>query len=168
MQVDLLILNQGEKMNKLDVHIVRLKPMNVVSAYGFGASPEGIAHDKMLAFLKSKNMLDGYGTKYRHFGFNNPNPAPGSPNYGYEIWVEVEKGIDPDGDVRIEHFPGGLYAVTRFENLENIGRVWCELAQWREASKYKEANHQWLENLLNPLETDGSKYIFDLYLPISE
>ncbi len=155
-------------MNKLDVRIVKLEPMRVASAYGFGSAPEGLAHEKMQAFLKAKGLLDGYGTKYRHFGFNNPNPAPGSPNYGYEIWTEIGSDVEPEGDIRIVDFPGGLYAVTRFENLENIGRVWGELAQWREGSKYREAQHQWLENLLNPLETDFTKYVFDLYLPITE
>jgi DNA gyrase inhibitor GyrI len=155
-------------MSKLDVRVVRLEPMRVASAYGFGDSPEGMAHEKMQAFLKAKNLLEGYGTKRRHFGFNNPNPSPGSPNYGYEIWVEIGPDVQPEGDIRIVNFPGGLYAVTRFENLENIGRVWSELAQWRAASQYREAHHQWLENLLNPLEADFSKYLFDLYLPITE
>jgi len=155
-------------MNKLDVRIVKLEPMRVASAYGFGSAPEGFAHEKMQTFLKVKGLLDGYGTKYRHFGFNNPNPALGSPNYGYEIWTEIGSDVQPEGDIRIVDFPGGLYAVTRFQNLENIGRVWGELAQWREGSKYREAQHQWLENLLNPLETDFTKYVFDLYLPITE
>lgn len=155
-------------MNKLDVRIVKLEPMLMASAYGFGSSPEGLAHDKMLVFLKTKNIMDGYGTKYRQFGFDNPSPAPGSPNYGYEIWVEIEKGIEPEGDIRLVDFPGGLYAVTRFENLENIGRVWGELVQWREASKYKESCHRCLENLHNPLETDPTKLVFELYLPVSK
>lgn len=110
-------------MSELDVRIVRLEPMRLASAHGFGASPEGIAHEKMQTFLKSKNLLDGYGSQRRHFGFNNPDPSPGSPNYGYEIWVEVESDVEPAGDIRIVDFSGGLYAVTRFENLENIGRV---------------------------------------------
>ena len=155
-------------MSKLDVRIVKLEPMRMASAYGFGPSPEGLAHEKMTAFLKAKNMLAGYGTKHRHFGFNNPNPSPGSPNYGYEIWVEIEPEVQPEGDIRIVDFCGGLYAVTRFEDLNNIGRVWAELVKWRETSKYREAHHQWLENLINPLETDITKYVFELYLPISE
>lgn len=155
-------------MSQLDVRIVRLEPMRVASAYGFGPSPEGIAHEKMQAFLRSRGLLDGYGTRYRHFGFNNPNPSPGSPNYGYEIWTEIDPTMEPEGDMRVVDFPGGLYAVTRFDNLENIGRLWGELVKWREASNYREAHHQWLENLLNPLETDFSKYVFDLYLPIAE
>lgn len=155
-------------MSKLDVRIVKLEPMRMASAYGFGDSPEGLASDKMNQFLKSRNMLEGYGGKHRHFGFNNPNPSPGSPNYGYEIWVEVGSDVQPEGDIRIVDFSGGQYAVTRFENLENIGRVWGELVKWREASKYHEAHHQWLENLINPLETDFKKYVFELYLPIAE
>ena len=39
-------------MSKLDVRIVRLEAMRVASAYGFGASPEGIAHEKIQTFLK--------------------------------------------------------------------------------------------------------------------
>lgn len=155
-------------MSELDVRIEKLEPMRVASAYGFGPQPEGIAHEKMAAFLKSKNMLDGYGTIYPHYGFNNPNPSTGSPNYGYEVWVKVPEDIEPEGDVRILQFDGGMYAVTRFENVENIGRVWGELVHWRENSPYKHAHHQWLEHLLNPLETDFRKFVFELYLPITE
>lgn len=155
-------------MSTLDVRIVKLEPLLVVSAYGFGPSPEMMAHEKMLAFLKANNLLEGYGDKYRHFGFNNPSPTPGSPNYGYEVWVTVPAEVAPTGEVRMEYFDGGLYAVTRFEDVNNITRVWGELVRWRENGPYKKAHHQWLENLLNPLETDFTKYVFDLYLPISE
>jgi len=155
-------------MSDLEVKIVKLEPMRMASAYGFGSSPEEIASKKMNAFLKSRDLLDGYGTKRRHFGFNNPDPAKGSPNYGYEIWTEIETDVEPEGDIRIVEFGGGLYAVTRFENLENIGRVWKELVRWREGSKYKPGHHQWLENLLNPRDTDPAKLVFDLYLPITE
>jgi DNA gyrase inhibitor GyrI len=155
-------------MSNLEVRIVNLEPMRMASAYGFGASPEGIAGNKMNAFLKKNGLLKGYGTERRHFGFNNPDPSAGSPNYGYEIWVEIGAEVQPDGDIRIVDFCGGMYAVTRFENLENIGKVWKELVRWREGSKYRPAHHQWLENLLNPLETDMKRYVFDLYLPITE
>jgi effector-binding domain-containing protein len=76
--------------------------------------------------------------------------------------------VEPEGDLRLVSFPGGMYAVTRFENLENIGRVWGELVRWRENSHYLGASHQWLEHLLNPLERDPAKYVFELYLPIKE
>ena len=155
-------------MNNLDVKIVKLESMRLASAHGFGPSPENLAGQKMNAFLQAKGLLEGYGTSRRHFGFNNPNPSAGSPNYGYEIWVEVGPEVEPEGDVRIIDFCGGLYAVTRFQNLENIGRVWRELVGWREGSKYKPAHQQCLEQLHNPLESDPSKYDFTLFLPISE
>ena len=153
-------------MLALDVRIVTIEPMRVASSLGFGPNPEELAYKKMHAFLQANNLIDGYGTRYRHFGFNNPSPSPGSPNYGYEIWVTVPEEIEGQGDVVIKQFPGGLYAVARFENLENIGCVWQDLVAWRENSPYERGQHQWLEHLLNPLENDYSKYVFDLYLPI--
>jgi DNA gyrase inhibitor GyrI len=155
-------------MSKLDVRIETLDPMRVISSYGFGPSPEAIAHEKMTTFLKKKGLLEGYGSQILHYGFNNPNPSSGSPNYGYEIWAVVPPEIEPEDDLRIVQFYGGLYAVTRFENLEKIGQVWMELVQWRENSRYHQGYHQWLEHLHNPLEPDQSKFIFDLYLPIKE
>ena len=155
-------------MSELNIHIVNLEFMRLASSYGFGSTPELIAFEKMHEFLKSKGMMEGYGSKYRHFGFNNPDPMPGSPNYGYEVWVTVDPEIEPEGDIRIIDFPGGLYAVARIQGVEKIGETWNELVKWREKSIYKQAHHQWLENLINPLETDFGKYIFDLYLPIVE
>ena len=155
-------------MSKLDVRIETLPPMRVVSAYGFGTQPEGIAGSKMVAFLKSKGLLNGYGSAIAHYGFNNPDPSYGSPNYGYEIWAVVPPEVEPEGDIRVVMFGGGLYAVTRFENLENIGRVWGELVKWRNNSRYLHSNHQWLEHLLNPLEQNPARYVFELYMPIKE
>lgn len=155
-------------MSQLDVRIETLPPMRVISAYGYGPSPEAIAAKKMEDFLKSKGLIEGYGTTIPHYGFNNPNPSSGSPNYGYEIWALVPPEVEPEGDLRLVMFPGGLYAVTRFENLENIGRVWEELVRWRENNQYLRADHQWLEHLLNPLERDMTKYAFELYLPIKK
>lgn len=155
-------------MSKLDIRIETLPPMRVISAYGFGPQPEGVAADKMNAFLQAKGLLAGYGSAIPHYGFNNPSPSSGSPNYGYEIWAVTPPEVEPEGDLRLVQFTGGLYAVTRFENLENIGRMWAELVKWRENSRYQEACHQWLEHLLNPLEPDMTKYVFELYLPIKE
>ncbi len=154
-------------MSELEVRIVKLEPMRVASAYGFGDSPEGIAGKKMYTFARAKGLLDENGS-YRSFGFNNPDPSPGSPNYGYEIWVPVGPDVKAENDIRIVDFKGGLYAVTRFEGLSNMGDVWRQLVRWRENSHYKKGHHRWLENLLNPTETDPDKLIFDLYLSIVE
>jgi DNA gyrase inhibitor GyrI len=155
-------------MSKLDVRIETLPPMRVVSAYGFGPHPEDIAHKKMADFLKAKGVLEGYGSAIPSYGFNNPDPSSGSPNYGYEIWAGVPPEVEPEGDIRVVEFSGGLFAVTRFENLENIGRVWMELSKWRDDSPYQCASGQYLEHLLNPLENDPAKYVFELYLLIKE
>lgn len=155
-------------MNQIDVRIESLPPMRMISAYGFGPEPEGIAAEKMECFLKRKGMLEDYGSKIHHYGFNNPSPSSGSPNYGYEVWVDVPSEVEPEDDLGEVMFNGGLYAVTRFEKLENIGQVWEALVRWREDSHYLNADHQWLEHLLNPLERDPSKFVFELYLPIKE
>lgn len=155
-------------MDQTEVRIVNLPAMHVACAYGFGSSPEAIAHEKMNAYLEAQGWMEGYGTQYVHFGFNNPNPSTGSPNYGYEIWVTVEADAQPLGEVTIKDMPGGMYAVTRFTDLDKIGDEWKKLALWRERSAYKFGQHQWLENLLNPRESDLHKLVFDLYLPIAE
>ena len=101
-------------MEQLDVRIVKLEPMRLVSVLGFGSSPEEIAWAKLQAFAKPRGLW-GNLEKQRIFGFNNPNPSPGSPNYGYELWIEVGPGVEPPADGRIVNFDGGLYAVARCE-----------------------------------------------------
>jgi DNA gyrase inhibitor GyrI len=161
-------------MSELEVRIVKLEPMRVAWANGFGPEPESIAWDKIMAFIKSNNIEV---KDHRFFGYNNPNPSPGSPNYGYDQWVTVGADAKATDDVKIKDFPGGLYAVTRC-SLGNIGPTWKKLVEWRDDSKYMEAHHQWLENALNAEifasdKADDADYIFanfslDLYLPIVE
>jgi hypothetical protein len=43
-------------MTELDVRIVDMPPMRVACAHGFGPSPEMLATQKMLSFLKSKGL----------------------------------------------------------------------------------------------------------------
>jgi len=153
-------------MSEIDVKIVTLDPKRVISAYGFGPEPEGIATEKIKDFARKNqlNLADGPVTT---FGFNNPNPSKGSPNYGYEIWLPVGDDVKPDGDLRILDFCGGLYAVTTFKGLENIGAVWGKLVKWREGSRFKPAHHQWLEELTT-FEVPPEEFVFNIYLPIAE
>jgi DNA gyrase inhibitor GyrI len=150
-------------MEALEVRIVDLAPMRVACAHGFGESPEGIAQEKMQAFISERGLTDT-----QHFGFNNPNPSPGSPNYGYDAWVTVGPDVQGTDEIEIKTFEGGLYAVTRFKGLENIGAVWRALVNWRDVSPYQEAHHQWLEALLTPSDVAMVEYVFDLYLPIAK
>jgi effector-binding domain-containing protein len=157
---------EQKKMSEIEVKIVKLEPMRMVSAYGFGAEPESIAWGKINAFTENNN-IDLTDDSVTTYGFNNPNPSKGSPNYGYEIWLPITAHVKPEGDLRVVDFTGGLYAVTNFKGLENIGKVWQELVKWREGSKYKPAYHQWLEELLT-YEVPPEEFIFNLYLPIAE
>ena len=151
-------------MSENKVRIITLEPMHVASAHGFGPEPEGIAWDKILAFVEEKGLNEVEGTRY--FGFNNPNPAAGSPNYGYEQWVTIAPDVEATADVEIKDFTGGLYAVLRCEGVENIGAMWQELVAWSENSSYRRGTHQWLEEVLTPPPTPENEFVLDLYMPI--
>lgn len=157
-------------MSDLDIRIVTIEPIRVASVWGFGPSPEEIAWQKLQAWAGSKGLLDR-PEKHRIFGFNNPNPSAGSPNYGYELWIEVDSETGPDADVRIEGFQGGAYAVSRCEvpagDYSIIHRTWKQLAIWRESSRFKGASHQWLEEFI-PVELPGIELVLDLHIPIAE
>ena len=152
-------------MSELDVRIVQLEPLHVATAHGFGTGPEEEATEKILAFMDSRGLTF---EDVRWFGFNNPDPSPGSPNYGYDVWITVGPSVEGEGEVKVIEFEGGLYAVTRFKDLNNIGQVWRQLVLWREDSPYKQGHHQWLENLLTHPATPIQDFVFDLYLPIVE
>lgn len=159
-------------MNKLHVRIVNLEPLRVASIHGFGKEPEAQAWQKLTAWAGSRGYLDDQEA-HPIFGFNNPNPSPGSPNYGYEFWIVVGPEVEADSEVAMKEFPGGLYAVTFCEvknaPYDTIPATWKKLVAWREESRYKAAGHQWLEKHLSP---EGSlsddNFNLDLYLPIAE
>ena len=156
-------------MSELDVRIVELEPIHVASFWGFGESPEHEAWEKLISWARPKGLLAD-PEKHPLYGFNNPNPSRGSPNYGYEVWIVVDPETESNGDAEMKDFDGGLYAVTRCEvpkgQFEVIGATWKKLVIWREDSKYKCGNHQWLEESL-PLNLPDTEFVLDLYLPIS-
>jgi len=154
-------------MSDFQVQIVEMEPMRVAAALGFGTGPEVQAWEKILAFAESKG-LDRETARF--FGFNNPNPSPGSPNYGYEQWMTVGPDVEGEGEVTIKEIPARRYAVARCDGLDTIGRVWGQLVTWFEDSPYKKPPHwhQCLEELLVPPEVPFEEYVFDLYLPIAE
>jgi DNA gyrase inhibitor GyrI len=158
-------------MSELNVKIIKLEPFQVVSFLGFGPSPEGLAWEELVAWAKPKGLLDNH-EKHRLFGFNNPSPSAGSPNYGYEVWIVVDMNeITPEESVETKYFLGGLYAVTRCVvpkgKFEVIGETWKKLVTWREDSIYKFGRHQWLEETL-PIHPPNTEFVLDLYLPITE
>ena len=154
-------------MSEVEVRIVEMPPMRVASAHGFGQSPEDQAWEKIRAFAEAKGLDTA---KTRFFGFNNPSPSPGSPNYGYEQWMTVGPEVEAEGDVVIKEIPARRYAVTRFQGLENIGRVWQELVLWFEDSPHRKPPHwqECLEELHGGPTGPTEEWVFDLYLPIAD
>ncbi len=152
-------------MSDLEVRIVEMEPMRVVSARAFGPSPEAVAGARMMAFLASKGLRF---EDVRWYGFNNPNPSPGTPNYGYEVWATVGPEIEGEDDITVLDIPARLYAVTHCESLETIGQDWKNLVLWFEDSPYKATDHwhQCLEHLLTEPSAPEDQYNFDLYLPV--
>lgn len=154
-------------MNDLNVRIVKLEPMRVASAYGFGPSPEAAAWQNLVAWAKPKGFLDD-PENHPIYGFNNPNPSPGSPNYGYEFWLKVDAQVVPEGGIRVQDFAGGVYAVTDCVGVENITQTWQRLVEWVARSKYENGRHQWLEQHLSPDGTPLEALRLDLFMPLSE
>ena len=153
-----------------EIRIVTLPPMQVACINGFGDSPEIQAFNKMFAWAQAHQLLAG---SYRLFGYNNPDPTPGSPNYGYDVWLTVADAVQADGEARIINFPGGLYAVLRVEvknAWDDIPAAWQKLVRWMESSKYHHGRHQWLEEHISPLETvsGDQPFTLELHLPITE
>ena len=163
-------------MSEFDVHLVRLEKLRVASLHGFGTEPELQAWEKLADFSGAKGYLKDL-QHHRIFGFNNPDPTPGSPNYGYELWISVDPEVVAEGEVEIKEFLGGLYAVRRCEAsgdpYEVIPAAWQQLVVWREQSPYQPGSQQWLEEFLRPdgkglVETAAGAWILDLYLPLAE
>ena len=151
-------------MENFEVKIVSLAPMKAASFYGFGTTPEMMAHESAKEWLTKQKLLKK--NAFRNFGFNNPNPSAGSPNYGYEVWIVPTEGLPDDHAAKEISFEGGLYAVAYCPSLDVIGEIWQKLVAWRDSSEYERAQHQWLEELHNPWEFKEDR--FDLYLPIKE
>lgn len=161
-----------------DVQFVKLPAFRVASALGFGKQPETVAWRKVISWMKTQKLLDDLKQR-RFFGFNNPSPSAGSPNYGYEQWVTVPEDALPGEGITIVDFPGGYFAALECELL-HIGEKWGELVNWQAGSNYRMAHNQCLEECLNPevfinvpeemlfsLENVG-KVKMKIYLPLIE
>ncbi len=140
-------------MDESKVEIVTLPGMRVASAWGFGGSPEEMAWKKLDDWARPLGLLDAEGA--RVFGFNNPSPTPGSPNYGYEFLLTVGPEVEPGEGVRVGDLRGGLYAVmpavVETDPGTDIPAAWRQLDKWVAEHGYRMGHHQWLEEM----DTDG-------------
>lgn len=155
-----------------EVRIVELAPMRVASFQGYGTSPEEQAFEKLQGWLKAHNLM-GEVRNHRVFGFNNPEPSVGSPNYGYEVWITVGPEVEPEGDMEVKTFGGGLYGVSACAASDpgsDIPKCWQQLVAWLNQSPYEHAHHQWLEEHVwtSPDADDpfAGPLTLDLYIPI--
>lgn len=157
------------KMKEFEVKIARLEPIRVASACVISETPENDAWEKMRAWAEPKGLLENL-RKHPVFGFNNPNPSPDRKQYGYEFWIRVEPDMEPEGDIKIKEFEGGLYAVTTCklkEELESGTSSWKKLEDWVKSSKYRYGKHQCLEKAHDP-NASVEELVLDLYCPIEE
>ncbi len=155
-------------MEDLAVRIVRLEPMRVASFHGFGTEPEHAAIQMLAGWAGTRGYLRDR-RQHRIFGFNNPNPSHGSPNYGYELWMVVGPEVESTDEVPVREFAGGLYAVARCQGVASITSTWQGLVGWLAAGPYGHAGHQWLEEHLNEaFPAPDEELILDLYAPIAE
>ena len=152
-------------MENMEVRIVTLPPMRVAYTCGYGEQPELEAQAKLMAWAAENHLLDGVGQP-RFFGFNNPSPASGSPNYGYEMWVTVGPEAQPGGEMAVKAFAGGQFAVLRAKGVENIYPAWQKLLAWVENSPYRIANNECLEEHLVFWQIPLEELTLDLYLPV--
>jgi DNA gyrase inhibitor GyrI len=156
-------------MNALNVRIVELEPVRVASFHAYGQEPEIAAWGQLVAWARPKGLLDD-PEGHQVYGFNNPSPSPGSPNYGYEFWITVGPEVEAEEPVEIKQFPGGLYAVARCQvggkPYETIPSGWKQLVLWREDSAYKPGGHQWLEEHIRLDRYPQGEWDLNLYLPI--
>jgi DNA gyrase inhibitor GyrI len=150
------------------VRMVTLAPMRVASFLGFSQHPEMDAWKMMVEWARPRQLFETPGT--RVFGFNNPDPSEGSPNYGYEFWITIADDLDPGPQVEVKDFSGGLYAVMGCSGKaeEVIWQTWQKLIAWRENSRYRMGQHQWLEEHLRLEYGPIEELKLDLYMPVQE
>jgi AraC family transcriptional regulator len=153
-------------MVPLNVRMVTLPAFRVACFSGFGVSPEMVAWEK-LSQWGTKNGILPVREGTRIFGFNDPDPSPGSPNYGYTFWVTISKEQNCQGIQTLE-YTGGQYVVTPCPAVEEIAEIWKRFNHWIEQSSYVYGPYQWLEEVFLK---DGSADFFDhfdLYMPIQK
>ncbi len=156
----------------LEVRIVELEAMKVAVVHADGEAPEKEAWEKLRAYA---NPNDLFADVEAHpvFGFNNPGPRPNRKEYGYELWIRVDPEAEPEKDVELKDFPGGLYAVASCKLFGDpkgsIVEIWQKLSAWVHDH---ESNYTWretheLEKVLNPLAPEED-FVLELYLPVAE
>jgi hypothetical protein len=154
------------------VRLVQVPALTVAAYRAVSAQPEDDCSAVMNPFVLDNALHQRPG--FRIFGFNNPDPSPGEPTYGYELWVTVPDGFAVPEPLSLRRFDGGLFASVSTA-MPEIGERWQALVRWAEtdATYRLDGSRQWLEETTMPFETfaspdvaDGDKQL-DLLLPVA-
>ena len=144
--------------------LVDISPSPAARFHAFSSSPEMEAWAAMEEWARSQGLwvggvMLGPDATARVYGYNNPDPSAGSPNYGYEFLVT---GVEPDGAPEVVDFPGGRYLVVPFAHDDpmQLPAAWKRHAEWAQENGYEVAAHQWLERHIPP------GFNLELYLPV--
>jgi len=157
-------------MSETEIKVVQFPPSRVASFHGFGEGPELQALEKMKAWSEARGYYHDRKA-HRVLGFDNPPPSPGSPNYGYEVWVTVSDDEPAAEGVEFKDFDGGLYAVLRTDvrdPWQDIPKAWETLVRWQESSKYHMGSHQCFEEHLDIPSVHPGGFVLEQCLPIVE
>ena len=153
------------------VRIVLLPPCTVASYQFAGDDPEETVGEVMDMFIRSSKLYE-IKPDARMFGFNNPEPQPGSDYHGYEDWVTIPDDMEVASPIVKKHYDGGLYAAYTI-NFPDFYE-WNFLKEWvKNSEKYQEDHRDYLEEHLNWVYSshmgwpeNGIDGKIDLLLPI--
>jgi predicted transcriptional regulator YdeE len=147
---------------------IKILPALRVACYrAVSQAPEGEAFSVMEKWI-ARQPFQNPGA--RSFGFDTEVPTEQADQglRGYEVWFTVPAEAAPSGEVHIQDFGGGLYAVMRLSDpfttaFETIPGGWKHLRAWVLAQPdFMGGKHAWLEE---HVET-AQGVVLDLSLPI--
>jgi DNA gyrase inhibitor GyrI len=159
----------------MSVRLKRIGAIHAICAYALSDTPEEDAKKKIMAFAKSKSLIDKNSVS-RLFGRNTyptKNPEP----HGYEYYLTSETNFEPEEDLEENEIPSGLYAVLRFKNLYKIGAAWTKLLKWIDDSPHEhvgwnKGKHGFVggfeEHLKWKEEKPYTEWLFDLWVKLKE
>ena len=141
--------------------------MRVAWVRAVGPSPEQEAWTRLSAWARSAGLLDD-PVAHPVFGFNNPPPVSGTPEYGYEFWVAIDPATQPPEGIGVREFEGGLYAVTSCRVAPELPQSWKALLRWVHKSQHtwRRTSHE-LERVVNPL-APPEETVLDLCVPLED
>lgn len=154
---------------QIEVRIVEMPDMTFACFPAYSPEPEDDAWKALEAWAVPLGFMDDR-VRHRIFGFDTAGVTPGSPNRGYEFWIQVDPAFSAGESVQLKHFVGGKYAVYRIPKVgspwETIPSAWKALVLWQEDSRFKMRHAPCLEEHLGAPGVPLADSPMDLYLSI--